>query len=41
VNGKTRKNSKEFTPDQRLEYAKLMIEEKQVNDLSDASATAI
>ena len=40
---KIRKIRKEFTPDQRLEYAKLMVEEKytnqQVMDLSGAGAT--
>jgi transposase len=42
---KIRKNRKEFTPDQRLEYAKLMVGDKytnqQVMDLSDAGATAV
>ena len=42
---KIRKIRKEFTPDQRLEYAKLMVEEKytnqQVMDLSGAGATAV
>ena len=28
---KIRKNRKEFTPDQRLEYAKLMVEDKYTN----------
>jgi transposase-like protein len=41
---KIRKTRKKFTPDQRLEYAKLMVEYKytnqQVMDLSDAGATA-
>jgi hypothetical protein len=40
-----RKNRKNFTPDQRLEYAKLMVEEQysnqQVMDLSGASPTAV
>jgi transposase len=42
---KIRKTRKEFTPDQRLEYAKLMVEDKytnqQVMDLSGAGATAV
>lgn len=42
---KIRKTRNDFTPDQRLEYAKLMVEEQysnqQVMDLSGASATAI
>jgi transposase len=42
---KVRKNRKEFTPDQRLEYAKLMVGDKytnqQVMDLSGAGATAV
>jgi transposase len=40
-----RKNRKDFTPDQRLEYAKLMVEEQysnqQVMDLSGAGPTAV
>jgi transposase-like protein len=39
---KIRKNRKVFTPDQRLEYAKLMVEDKytnqQVMDLSGAGS---
>ena len=42
---KIRKTRKDFTPDQRLEYAKLMVEEKytnqQVMDLSGAGSTAV
>ena len=42
---KIRKARKDFTPDQRLEYAKLMVEEKysnrQVMDLSGAGSTAV
>jgi transposase len=42
---KIRKTRKEFTPDQRLEYAKLMVEDKytnqQVMDLSGAGPTAV
>jgi transposase len=42
---KIRKTRKDFTPDQRLEYAKLMVEEEysnqQVMDLSGAGATAV
>jgi transposase len=42
---KIRKTRKEFTPDQRLEFAKLMVEDKytnqQVMDLSGAGATAV
>jgi transposase InsO family protein len=41
---KIRKTRKVFTPDQRLEYAKLMVEDKYTNqkvmDLSGAGATA-
>ena len=41
----TRKVRKAVTPDQRLEYAKLMVEEQysnqQVMDLSGAGATAV
>jgi transposase len=40
-----RKPRKDFTPDQRLEYAKLMVEEQyttqQVMDLSGAGSTAV
>ena len=42
---KIRKTRKELTPDQRLEYAKLMVGDKytnqQVMDLSGAGATAV
>jgi hypothetical protein len=42
---KIRKTRKEFTSDQRLEYAKLMVGDKytnqQVMDLSGADATAV
>ena len=42
---KIRKIRKEFTPDQRLEYAKLMVGDKytnqQVMDLSGAGATVV
>jgi transposase len=42
---KIRKIRKEFTPDQRLEYAKLMVGDQytnqQVMDLSGAGATAV
>jgi len=42
---KIRKTRKEFTPDQRLEYAKLMVGDKyinqQVRDLSGADAKAV
>ena len=42
---KIRKTRKEFTPDQRLEYAKLMVDEQysnqQVMDLSGAGPTAV
>jgi len=42
---KIRKTRKDFTPDQRLEYAKLMVEERysnqQVIDLSGAGSTAV
>jgi transposase len=42
---KVRKNRKEFTPDQRLEHAKLMVGDKYTNqqdmDLSGAGATAV
>jgi transposase len=42
---KTRKSRENFTPDQRLEYAKLMVEERysnqQVMDISGAGKTAV
>jgi transposase len=42
---KIRKNRKEFTPHQRLEYAKLMVGDRYTNqhvmDLSGAGATAV
>jgi transposase len=42
---KIRKTRKVFTPDQRLEYAKLMVEDnytnQQVMDLSGAGTTAV
>jgi hypothetical protein len=41
---KIRKNHKEFTPDQRLEYAKLMVEDKYTNQrdgFTGAGATAV
>ncbi|MFT5549063.1 MAG: transposase [Candidatus Azotimanducaceae bacterium] len=45
MNSKIRKAHQDFTPAQRLEYAKLMVEEnytnKQVMDLSDAGPTAV
>ncbi|MFT6330576.1 MAG: hypothetical protein ACJAYN_002520 [Bermanella sp.] len=41
----TRKDKAHFTPEQRLEYAKLMVEEgytnKQVQDVSGAGALAV
>ncbi len=45
MSNQIRKPRKEFTPDQRLEYAKLMVEEqyttRQVMDLSGAGPTAV
>jgi transposase len=45
MNSKTRKARQDFTPAQRLEYAKLMVEEnytnQQVMDLSGAGPTAV
>jgi transposase len=42
---KTRKSRENFTPDKRLEYAKLMVEEgysnQQVMDISGAGKTAV
>ena len=45
MNHKPRKERATFTPDQKLEYAKLMVEEhyshRQVMDLSGAGRTAV
>jgi len=45
MNSKTRKARQDFTPAQRLKYAKLMVEEnytnQQVMDLSGAGSTAV